>query len=229
LFENPTDRDRLIRAKVVRPENTVIVGGTGVDINKFTPMPEEGGTPVIVLACRMLWDKGVGDFVEAARLLSDQKVPGRFVLIGTPDAGNPASIPEAQLLMWQREGIVEWWGYRENMPEVLASAHVVVLPSFHEGLPKILLEAGACARPVVATAIPGCTEIVRDGENGILVPPKDPVTLAKAIKVLLENPILRRRMGKYGREIVVREYSADLVADQILAVYHGLIEKTQRR
>ena len=229
LFENPTDRDRLVRAKVVRREDTVMISGTGVDITKFIPMPEHEGIPVVVLSCRMLWEKGVGDFVHAARLLKEQGVRGRCVLVGTSDPDNPSSIPESQLLVWQQERVVEWWGYREDMPNVLSTAHVVVLPTFYgEGLPKILLEASACARPIVATAIPGCTEIVRDGENGFLIPPKDPDALAKAIRVLLENPILRKRMGRQGREIVVREYSVELVGRQTLAVYQALLEQSRQ-
>ena len=229
LFENPTDRDRLVSAKVVRREDTVMISGTGVDITKFMTMPEQDGMPIVVLACRMLWAKGVGDFVRAARLLKEQSVPARFVLVGISDPDNPSSISESQLLAWQQERVVEWWGYREDMPNVLSTAHVVVLPTFYgEGLPKILLEACACGRPVVATAIPGCTEIVRDGENGFLIPPKDPGALAKAIRVLLEDPVLRRRMGKRGREIVVREFSAELVARQTLAVYRDLLETSRQ-
>jgi len=227
LFENSADRERLIRTKVVPREHTVIIGGTGVDTRKFTQAAEREGTPVVVLACRMLWLKGVGDFVQAAKLLKEWQVPARLVLVGTPDPDNPSSISEAQLVAWQQQGTVEWWGYRDDMPEVLASAHVVVLPTFYgEGLPKILLEAGACGRPVVATAIPGCTEVVRDGENGFLVPPKDPDALAKAITVLLKNPILRTRMGKRGREIVVREFPVELVGNQTLAVYRELLQNS---
>jgi glycosyltransferase involved in cell wall biosynthesis len=230
LFENSADRERLIRAKVVSRKRTVMISGTGVDIYKFTHVPEREGTPTVVLACRMLWLKGVGDFVQAAKLLKAWKVPARLVLVGMPDAGSPSSISEAQLVAWQEQGAVEWWRYREDMPEVLSSAHVVVLPTFYgEGLPKILLEAGACGRPVVATAIPGCADVVRDGVNGFLVPPKDPDALAKAITVLLKNPILRMRMGKRGREIVVREFPVELVGNQTLAVYRELLQDSPTR
>jgi glycosyltransferase involved in cell wall biosynthesis len=227
LFENSADRDRLIRAKVVSREHTVMISGTGVDTSKFAPASEREGTPIVVLACRMLWDKGVGDFVQAAKLLKEWQVPARFVLVGTPDPDNPSNIAEAQLIAWHQQGTVEWWGYRDDMPEVLVSAHIVVLPSSSEGLPKILLEAGACERPVVATAIPGCKEVVRDGENGFLVPPKDPDSLAKAITVLLKNPILRIRMGKRGRKIVVREFRVKLVGNQNLAVYRELLQNSR--
>ena len=224
VFENSADRERLIYAKIVRRERTLIISGTGVDIGKFMPMAEEEETPIVVLACRMLWDKGVADFVEAARLLKKQNVAVRCVLVGTPDPGSPTSISEERLLSWQQERVVEWWGYREDMPRILRSAHVVVLPSFYEGLPTILLEACASARPVVTTAIPGCQAVVRDGENGFLVPVKDPGALARAIKVLLENPALRTRMGTRGREIVVREFSLGRVTKQVITVYRELLD-----
>ena len=223
LFENADDRERLIRRRIVRRQESAVVGGTGVDIDRFAPAPEKHGVPIVLLASRMLWDKGVGDFVRAAQLLKERRVPGRFVLVGTPDPHNPASIPEAQLLAWQQQGLVEWWGYRDDMPEVLRSAHVVVLPTFYEGLPRILLEAAACGRPVVATTIPGCMEIVQDGENGLLVPPKDTDALVKAIATLLENQDLRMRMGQRGRMIVVRQFSIERVSDQVLSVYDDLL------
>lgn len=226
VFENTADRQRLISAKVVRQECTTTIGGTGVDINKFSPMDESEKTPIVVLVCRMLWDKGVEDFVQAARRLKKESVEARFVLVGMPDPHSPTSIPEERLLSWQNEGVIEWWGYRDDMPKLIGSSHIVVLPTLYEGLPTVLLEAGACARPVVATAIPGCQEVVRDGENGFLIPPKDPDTLAKAIKVLLENPVLRARMGRRGREIVERKFSAERVSKQILSVYRDLLDNS---
>ena len=217
--------ERLIREKVVKGDQTVIIRGVGVDITTFRPRAESIGVPIIALASRMLWDKGVGDFVQAARLLKQQKITARCVLVGRQDPGSPTSISKDQLLSWRQEGVVEWWGHCDDMPNVLASAQVVVLPTFYgEGVPKILLEASACGRPVVTTAIPGCTEIVRDGENGFLIPQKDPEALAKAITVLVKNPVLRMRMGIRGREIVLREFSAGQIARQTLAVYQELLE-----
>jgi Glycosyltransferase len=213
----------MLRQRIVQSSQTVIIPGVGVDTAAFTPHPEMSGLPVIVLACRMLWDKGVGEFVHAARLLKQQNVGARFVLVGRTDFGNPTHIPESQLRTWQNEDVVEWWGHRDDMPEVLAGAHVVVLPSYYEGFPKILLEACSCAKPVIATAIPGCVQIVRDGENGFLIPPKDPEALAKVIRVLLENPLLRTRLGTRGREIVEREFTATRMAKRTLAVYHELL------
>ena len=176
-----------------------------------------------MLASRMLWDKGVGEFVEAAHLLKQQRQLARFVLVGRLDEDNPARITLKQLMKWHEQGLVEWWGHRDDMPQVLASASVVVLPSYREGLPKVLLEAAACGRPIVATDVPGCREIVRDGINGRLVPPKNPEALAEAITMLLLDPALQARMGALGRAIVVSEFSVEKIVDETLAVYRELL------
>jgi len=224
ILQTSHDREQLIREKVVRQDQTVVIRGVGVDLVTYAPQSERRGTPLILLACRMLWDKGVGDFVRAASILKQQTTAARFVLVGRTDPASPHAISEAQLRSWEQQGMIEWWGHRDDMPQILAAASMVVLPTFYgEGLPKILLEACACARPVITTPLPGCSEIIRDGENGFLIPEKNPETLAKAIKVLLANPGLRARMGARGREIVVREFSAQRMARQTLAVYQELL------
>lgn len=224
VFQNSVDRDELIQQRIVREGQTIIIPGVGVDTTIFTPEPEDPGIPIVVLAGRMVRDKGVGEFVQAAQMLKQQKVAVRCVLVGRIDERSPTHIRETQLFDWQKQGGIEWWGHRDDMPQVLSSAHVVVLPSYYEGFPKVLLEACACGKPVVATAIPGCEAIVRRGENGFLVPAKDPEALAEAIKVLLENPVLRARMGKRGREIAERDFSAEEMARQTMAVYRELLE-----
>ena len=224
VFQNNDDCEQLVRVGIVDRTHCVIIRGAGIDITRFTNHPEKKGIPIIVLVSRMLWDKGVGEFAEAARILFKQGVHGKFVLVGMLDKENPAHITKTQLLAWQKEGIIEWWGYNEDMPNLLASIHVVVLPSYREGLPKALLEAAACARPIVGTDVPGCREIVRDGENGLLVPPRDPKALARAIDTLIHNSELRARMGTRGREIVEKEFSADQVAHETLVVYRDLLK-----
>jgi glycosyltransferase involved in cell wall biosynthesis len=225
LFENSADRDRMIDAGVVRPAHALL-SGAGIDVSRFQPSPEPEGAPTVLLACRMLWTKGVGDFVEAARLLKQQGVAGRFVLLGPPDPENPASVSESQLRAWHAEGVIEWWGETHDIRPALRSAHIVALPSFYgEGLPRILLEAQASGRPVVTTTIPGCGAIVRDGETGILVPPKDPAALASAMRTLLEDRDLRRRMGQCGRERVVKEFAIEHVVGQTLQLYGELLDR----
>ena len=226
VVQNKEDCEQLIRERIIARAQATIICGVGVDLSAFKPVAEPEGIPIIIQACRMLWDKGVGEFVQAARLLKQEGIPARCVLVGKIVKDNPSRISENQVRAWEREGVVEWWGHRDDMATVLASAHVVVLPSYREGFPKVLLEACASGRPIIATAVPGCREIVRDGENGFLVPPKDPKTLAKAITVLLKNPAVRIRMGSRGREIAVGEFSAGQISRQTLAVYRELLESS---
>jgi glycosyltransferase involved in cell wall biosynthesis len=225
VFQNAEDAGEFVEAGIVGSDQIQVIRGVGVNTVKFPPSPatqDENQIPVVVLAGRMLWDKGIGEFVEAARLLKARGIRAQCVLVGMIDKENPASIPETQLRLWQTEGMVQWWGHRDDMPNVLASAQIVVLPSYREGLPKVLLEAAACGRPVVATNVAGCREIVKDGINGVLVPPKDPASLSDAIATLLENPSLRVRMGARGREIVEKEFSVDRISQETLSLYNEL-------
>ena len=223
LVQNPDDYDLLVKRGV--PETHLrLIRGAGVDTGVFTPALKLPPEPVVVLfLARMLWDKGVGEFVEAAHLLTQAGVSARFVLVGDPDPRNPASVPEATLHAWHREGNgVEWWGRRDNMPAVWNTAHIACLPSYREGLPKALLEAAACGLPIVTTDVPGCREIVRDGDNGFLVPARDAQALARALRSLIGDAALRAEMGRRSREIVLAEFSQEQVIAETLAVYQEL-------
>jgi len=223
LFENRADLERLIRVKVVRPEQAVLVQA-GIDVAKFMPSEEPGGTPTVLFASRMLWSKGVGELIEAARLLRQRGCGVRWLFAGPPDPDNPTSVSQWQLHAWRQEGLIEWLGQCEDMPAIIASSHIIVLPTYYgEGLPRILLEAGACGRPVVATSIPACRELVFDGDNGILVPPRDAEALAKAIWTLVESPGLRARMGSNGRARVVESFSIDQVNERVLQIYEAML------
>ena len=224
IFENPDDRAIWIKAAAIHNADAVLIRGAGVDTTAFHPMPAPSEPVCIVLAARMLWDKGVGEFVEAARLLTQAGIIARFVLVGAPDPGNPASIPESTLHAWHGKNGVEWWGRREDMPAVLHAAHIACLPSYREGLPKTLLEAAACGLPIVTTDAPGCREIVRDGDNGFLVPVRDAQALAIALRGLIDNPVLRAEMGLRSREIVLAEFSREQVIAETLAVYRELAQ-----
>ena len=176
--------------------------------------------PVVLLASRLLWDKGVGEFVEAAGRIKQRGIAARFVLAGDSDDENPASISTRQLDEWREAANVECWGHRTDMPKVFADSHVVCLPTaYGEGVPKVLIEAASCGRPIVATDVPGCREIVIDGSNGILIPVKDVDALVLAICKLLESQELRRRMGQAGRQLVREKFSLDKVIRETLAVY----------
>lgn len=223
IFQNPDDMALLTSRGVLVINQGVLIRGSGVCTSQFNVTPEVYGLPLVVLASRMLWDKGIAEFVEAVRQLRGQGVAARFVLVGEGDPDNPASISHKQLSQWQKEGIIEWWGQRDDMPHVFAQSHIVCLPSYREGLPKVLVEAAACGRPIIATDVPGCREIVQDGENGLLVPAKDFYELANALRQLIDNPSLRIVMGKRGREIVESKFSIEHVVTQTLTLYKELI------
>ncbi len=221
IFQNPDDRAIFLENRLVDPERVALVRGSGVDNQRFAPSPEPGGIPVVILPARLLWDKGVGEFVEAARRVRADGLPARFVLVGDSDPENPAAVPVAQIRKWVKKGVIEWWGWRDDMDVVYAQAHIVCLPSYREGVPKTLIEAAACGRPIVASDVPGCREIVRPGENGLLVPARDIAALATSLKQLIQDSNMRRAMGIRGRKIVEKEFSMDLVVSQTLNVYHS--------
>jgi glycosyltransferase involved in cell wall biosynthesis len=222
IVQNPDDKDMLQRVGV-RAERIRVIRGSGVDTGLFKTSAEpEGGVPVVVLPARMLRDKGVEEFVAAARQLRDQGSDARFVLVGDPDPENPASIPVPRLQQWQQEGVVEWWGWRQDMPAVFANAHLVCLPSYREGLPKALIEAAAAGRAIVTTDVPGCREVVVPGETGILVPPRDVKALASALQYLLANRELRQRMGWNARKLAEEQFDTRNVVQQTLALYESL-------
>ena len=223
ILQNPDDVDLMCDSGVLNNERITLIRGSGVDTHEFKAQPEPGGEPVAILASRLLWDKGVAEFVNAARALKAEGVVARFALVGEGDIENPGSISKEQLQAWHDEGVIELWGKRADMQDVFAQSHIVCLPSFYgEGVPKVLIEAAACEKPIVTTDSPGCREIVRDGVNGILVPLRDSSAVAQALKKLIESPGLRKKMGKNGRELVVREFSLDKVNRETLAIYKEL-------
>jgi glycosyltransferase involved in cell wall biosynthesis len=226
LFQNEADRDELVNAGIVRTSRTRIIAGSGIDINAFSVKPSPPGIPLVVLPSRMLWDKGVGEFVQAARDLKGKGADARFVLVGRCDEDNPAAIRRQQLAQWVGEGAVEWWGHRDDMPTVYEGATLVVLPSYREGLPKVLLEAAACGKAIVATDVPGCRDVVQDRINGILVPPKDSPALAKAIASLLSDQRTREAMGCRSREMAVAKWAGPKIIEQVLNLYNDMLKTT---
>ena len=223
VFQNKDDRDLLLEAGVVEIQHTRIIPGSGVDTKTFDVRPSAEEYSIVMLASRMLWDKGIGEFVEAARRLKQEGVSARYVLVGRCDEHNPAVIEPTQLRRWVEEGVVEWWEHRDEMPSTLASATIVVLPSYREGLPKVLLEAAACGKPLIATDVPGCRDIVTHGINGLLVPVRDSTALAAAIDSLLRDSSRRAAMGVAGREGVIRTFSVEKVAGQVVDLYRELL------
>jgi glycosyltransferase involved in cell wall biosynthesis len=226
ILQNQDDRSLFIRKQFISEERIRLIRGSGVDTAVFSPTPEPAGIPVVMLASRMLWDKGIKEFVEAARQLKTRSVYARFVLVGDTDPHNPSAIPKEQLTAWQSEGVIEWWGHKEDMPTVFSKSHIICLPSFYgEGVPKVLIEAAASGRPIVTTNTPGCREIVKNEENGLLVPVRNAEELADAIQRLVASPELRKKMGARGREIVVSEFAIEKVISETMTVYEELLNQ----
>lgn len=223
VFENPDDLNTFVIEGYVRRQDAVLIRGAGVDPRHYRHVSSVTAVPIVLLAARLLWDKGIGEFVEAARILRKEGVKARFVVVGGVDPGNRASIDKDTLGVWRNEGVVELWGFRTDMPEVLAQASIACLPSYREGLPKVLLEAMATGLPCVTTDVPGCREAVRHGDNGLLVPARDPRALAQALDKLIQDSSMRERMGARGRERVEKEFSSDLVIRETLALYQKML------
>lgn len=226
IFQNPTDRDALVKAGGVDKNKTCLIRGSGVDLRCYPMKPEPDGVPVVVMASRLLKDKGVDEFVDAARRLQLQGVAVRFWLIGEPDQENPESITADTVLAWQKEGIVDCLGFRSDIAELFSQAHIVALPSYYgEGLPKVLIEAAACGRAVVTTDMPGCRDAIEVNVSGLLVPARDAAALAQALNRLIEDVSLRHQMGKAGRDLAMREFAIEKVVATHLSIYRQLIEK----
>ena len=231
LVQNPDDAQFLLERGMVKPEQLVVITGSGVDIQRFAPSPEPTYPPTVVLMhSRMLWDKGVSELVEATRLLRARGVLNFVVrLAGEPDAHNPAAIPLEQLRDWSNEGVVEWIGRADDIPAEIRRCHIACLPSYREGAPLSLLEAAACGRPIVTTDVPGCREVVHHDQNGLLVPVRDARGLADALERLIVDGDLRRRLGACGRARAEREFSSDVVNDKIISTYFQMMaERTSR-
>jgi glycosyltransferase involved in cell wall biosynthesis len=226
-FQNPDDRAFFIREGIVSGDQAIIIKGSGVDVSLFHPSAEPEGHPVVLLASRMLWDKGVAQFVQAAQELRTEGIQARFVLVGDVDPGNPASIPASQLESWKESGIVEWWGFRKDMPEILARSHIVCLPSYREGIPRILIEAAAAGKPILTTDAPGCRELIRPGENGLLVRVGDAADLRNSLRVMIENPQMRIAMGEKNRDLAVQEFAQELVVSQFMSIYDDLLMRSE--
>lgn len=203
-------------------ERIILIPGSGVDTTAFPETAPPKASPIIaVCVSRMLWDKGIGELVAAARILKKEKVDLRIRLVGGTDA-NPSSIKVDQLTAWHKEGVVEFVGPSNSIAKEYSQAHIAVLPSYREGMPKSLLEAASCARPIVSTDVPGCRDVCRNGENGLLVPPKDAAALAEALAFLSQNEEKRRNFGRASRKLVEAHFSQEKIVEKTLDTYADL-------
>ncbi len=222
VLQNPSDFEALLSAGTIRAEQVVLIPGSGVDLDAYRVEPEPDSPPVVLMLSRLLVDKGVREFVAAARLLRARGGTARFVLAGDPDPENPASIGDDELARWRDERIVELAGFRSDVSALMAQSHLVVLPSYREGLPKVLLEAAACGRAVVTTDVPGCRDAIEPGVTGVLVPPKDVAALASAVERLLGDPARRAAMGAAGRRLAEARFDTRAVETAHVQLYRAV-------
>lgn len=228
LCQNPDDLNMVMRVGSLRHEQTELIRGSGVELARYPVMPEPTGVPVVTFAARLLKDKGVMEFINAIRLLKLSNLEARFWLVGSPDPDNISSITQREVSVWQNEGLIESFGYREDIADIFAKSNIVVLPSYREGLPKVLIEAAACGRAIITTDVPGCRDAISPGESGLLVPLRDAPALANAIKSLIDDPIRRSNMGKAGRDLAEREFRIETVIGQHLTIYQQLSQPKSR-
>jgi len=227
IFQNPDDRREFLRLSLVEEARSHLIRGSGVDTEYFLPPADaRGERPLTVLMVgRLLREKGVREFVEAAAMVRKQLPGVQFLLAGESDPGNPSSIDPNVVAEWRGRGDVSFLGHRPDIRDLIHAADLAVLPSYREGMPRSLLEAAACGLPLVATDVPGCREIVSNGVNGLLVPPLDSKRLAEAIIQLLGNRDRREAMGKRSRAIACELFSQDRVIRETMAVYAGAFNK----
>ena len=220
---------KFVESLGVRRERISLVQGVGVDVRTFRPRPAPAGPIRVAMVSRLLWDKGVREFIRAAALVREARGDIVFTLVGAPDEGNPTSVPREQLRSWAADGLVEWWGYREDVADVLAGSHIAVLPTYYgEGVPTTLLEAASCGRPIVATDVPGCRTAVRHGVNGLLIPARDARALADAVTALADDPARRDAMGAEGRRRAETEFASDRIHAETLLVYEQALASVGR-
>lgn len=225
IFQNEDDKRLLENSGALQNCRSRLIRGSGVDLNMYSYIPEPSGVPVVTMVARLLRDKGVREFVDAARILKERGVSVTFVLAGAPDDGNPTSVDSSELEKWRQDGLVDLLGHCTDIQGLYSKSNIACLPSYREGLPKSLVEAAACGRAVVTTDVPGCRDAIVPDVTGVLVPPRDANALADAIHLLVESPEVRMAMGKAGRALAEEEFGIDRIVDQHMAIYKEFEEK----
>jgi glycosyltransferase involved in cell wall biosynthesis len=222
LVQNPDDRASMLSLGI-GADRVVTIPGSGVDVHALQPHPEPQGPITIAFVGRLLADKGIHTLIEAHRLLRQRGSQVELLIAGTPDPANPASVSEQDAAAWSHEPGITRLGHVGDIGALWARTHIAVLPSRREGLPKSLLEAAACGRPMIATDVPGCREVVLTGKTGVLVPLDDPAALANAIETLAGSPELRARYGDAARRLAVERFSAEAIGRQTVDLYRRLV------
>jgi len=226
ILQNNDDIELFLNRKLIEREKVVLIKGSGVNLNTYRPAFKKEGKIKVALIGRMLRDKGVEEFIDAARIIVKINTDSiiEFHLYGAPYESNPTSISESEIKTWKKYEWLYYHGHCENIADELNDIDIVCLPSYREGLPKSLLEAASAGKPIVATDVPGCREVVEHGVNGFLVPPKNPEKLADSIQTLIENPELRKDFGLKSREKAVKEFAIEKIINQTLDLYKELLQ-----
>lgn len=224
ILLNKDDVNFFLHFKIAPKNNIKLIPGAGVDCVKFSANKTNiNNSCRILFPARVLWDKGIRDYIDAARIIKNKFKDVEFLVAGLPDVGNPSAVPVDLINAWVSEGLITWLGHVDDMSELYNSVDVVVLPSYREGLPTGLTEAGACEVPIVASDVPGCRDVVVDGVNGFLVPVMDSVALAGAILKLVGDASLRSSMGKAGRKVVLENFEQSLINDETMRLYNDFL------
>ena len=224
IFQNKNDKKTLIDWGVVKPSKVVLIQGSGVNMEYFTKLNEPHGLPTVCFASRLLSDKGIYEFISAAEMLTSRGVRAKFLLAGSIDNQNPKGLKNNDLIRIKQRGIIEYIGFQKDIPKLFSNSHIICLPSsYGEGLPKVLIEAGAACRAIITTDTPGCRDAIIPNKTGLLVPIKNPQKLSEAIQWLIENPSKRKKMGVAGRRFVENNFQIEMIVDQHLQVYKNLI------
>ncbi len=225
IFQNRKDKSTLIRFSRLKLNNANLIPSSGADPIQFPLHPLVLNPIRIMLISRMIWDKGIDCFVESAKIVKNKKPNIKFILVGPLDLESTDSVPLSKLNEWQNNGIVEWWGEKDNMVSIYEQATIVVLPTgYGEGVPKTLLEASLCGRPVITTNMSGCSDAVINGESGYLIPPNNPNVLAEKILELISNPVKISKMGIAGREYVIDNFSTNVIIPRLVNVIESSIK-----
>jgi len=230
IFQNTSDESILTHVAKLNSSDKVLIKGSGADLSVYDFKPENlGQSPKVVMACRLLKEKGVYQFVEAAKIVKASYPNAEFLLVGTPDLENPNTVKQAEIDNWVNEGVINYLGHRNDIPDIFSSSNIVCLPSFYgEGVPKVLIEAAACGRAIVTTDNPGCRDAVIEGKTGLTVPVRDPNKLAEALTQLIENTQLRLSMGQQGRKFAEQEFDVNSVVDKHLEIYSSLLSRSEQ-
>ncbi len=223
IFQNTDDRMTLSKSSRMPIGKSILIPGSGVDLSLYKMKPIPNSIPIVLFAARLLKDKGVNEFVNASKIVNKLKLRARFVISGDIDLLNPSSISQEQLNKWEDEGNVEFWGFNTHMEKVIPFVLIVTLPSYREGLPKILIEASACGRAVITTDVPGCRDAIEDNITGLIIPVKDSYALANSISYLLDNPVFCKNLGENGRKRAEELFDVNKVVSTHMDIYRDLL------